>query len=95
VRLFENTGTICTELVKKIDYHGYKIVEVPVHHYFRAYGNSQFFTFRRVFHVGVSLIQLWWELVLKKWFKKLYGQDSSDLLVTNNASGRAEEKDKQ
>ena len=26
VKLFENTGTICTELVKKIDYHGYKII---------------------------------------------------------------------
>jgi len=95
VHLKSASGVICVEMTKKFQDAGFRFAEVPVHHYFRAYGNSQFFTFRRVFHVGVSLIQLWWELVLKKWFKKLYGQDSSDLLVTNNASGRAEEKDKQ
>ena len=26
---------------------GFRIVEVPVHHYHRAYGKSQFFNFRR------------------------------------------------
>src|SRR3989344_4566158 len=52
VKLFENTGTICTELVKKIDYHGFKIVEVPVHHFWRTSGKSQFFNFRRLYKTG-------------------------------------------
>jgi len=37
---------------------------VPVHHYHRAYGSSQFFNFRRVGRVGVDLIRLWVKLVL-------------------------------
>lgn len=66
VKLFENTGTICVELVKKIDYHGYKIVEVPVHHYWRTSGKSQFFNFKRLFKTGVNLLKLWWKLMIRK-----------------------------
>lgn len=66
VKLFENTGTICAELVKKIDYHGYKIVEVPVHHYWRTSGQSQFFNFQRLFKTGVNLFKLWWKLIVVK-----------------------------
>ncbi|OGG03293.1 glycosyl transferase [Candidatus Gottesmanbacteria bacterium RBG_16_37_8] len=66
VKLFENTGTICTELVKKIDYHGYKVVEVPVHHFWRTSGKSQFFNFKRLYHTGTNLLRLWWKLQIKK-----------------------------
>ncbi len=66
VKLFENTGTICTELVKKIDYHGYKIVEVPVHHYWRTSGKSQFFNFTRLYKTFVNLFKLWWKLMIRK-----------------------------
>lgn len=66
VKLFENTGTICVELVKKVDYHGYKIVEVPVHHYWRTSGKSQFFNFQRLFKTAVNLFKLWWKLMIKK-----------------------------
>ena len=65
VRLFENTGTICVELVKKIDYHGYKIAEVPVHHYWRTSGKSQFFNFGRLAKTGVNLLKLWWKLMVR------------------------------
>lgn len=65
VKLFENTGTICVELVKKIDYHGYKIAEVPVHHYWRTSGKSQFFNFKRLLATGVNLTKLWWKLMVK------------------------------
>jgi glycosyltransferase involved in cell wall biosynthesis len=68
VKLFENTGTICVELVKKIDYHGYKIAQVPVHHFFRTSGKSQFFNFGRLYKTGTNLVKLWWKLmVLKKY----------------------------
>ncbi|MGH7909043.1 MAG: glycosyltransferase family 2 protein [Thermodesulfobacteriota bacterium] len=93
VHLKSDSGVICVEMIKKFQDAGFKFAEVPVHHYFRAYGNSQFFTFRRVFNVGVSLIELWWELVLKKWFKNLFSHSSTDSLVNNNASGKATEKD--
>lgn len=68
VKLFENTGTICVELVKKIDREGYKIAEVPVHHYYRTSGKSQFFNFARLFATGTNLFKLWWKLMVEKEF---------------------------
>ena len=41
-------GVICVELMKKVQDHGFRIAEVPVHHFHRAYGKSQFFNFPRV-----------------------------------------------
>jgi len=66
VKLFENTGTICVELVKKIDYWGGQIVEVPVHHYWRTSGKSQFFNFKRLATTGINLLKLWWKLMVRK-----------------------------
>lgn len=66
VKLFENTGTICVELVKKVHVHGFPIVEVPVHHYFRTSGKSQFFNIKRLYHTGVNLGKLWWKLIVQK-----------------------------
>lgn len=66
VRLFEDTGTICVELVKKIDHFGYRIAEVPVHHYWRTSGKSQFFNFSRLSRTGTNLCKLWWKLMVKK-----------------------------
>ena len=60
------TGTITFEMVKKIQDAGYKIVEVPVHHWYRQYGQSQFFNFPRVARTLVALISWWWRLVVKK-----------------------------
>jgi len=70
VKLFENTGTICVELVKKIDCLGYAIAEVPVHHYWRTSGKSQFFNFRRLAETGVNLFKLWWKLMVKREYYK-------------------------
>lgn len=66
ITLRYDSGIICVELIKKIQDAGFKFAEVPVSHYFRAYGKSQFFNFKRVFKVGINIIQLWWELVVKK-----------------------------
>ena len=41
-----------------------RLTEVPVHHYHRAYGVSQFFNFRRVGRVGLDLLRLWIRLKL-------------------------------
>jgi glycosyltransferase involved in cell wall biosynthesis len=66
VMLFETTGTICTELVKKIDHFGFNIVEVPVHHFWRTSGKSQFFNMRRLAKTATNLGNLWWKLMIRK-----------------------------
>jgi glycosyltransferase involved in cell wall biosynthesis len=66
VDLESTSGTICLELVKKLQDAGYRFAEVPVHHYHRTYGQSQFFNFPRLWRTGVQLIQLWWKLVIRR-----------------------------
>lgn len=66
VKLESTTGTITFEMVKKIQDAGYRIVEVPVHHWYRQYGLSQFFNFPRVGRTLIALIGWWWRLVIKK-----------------------------
>ena len=64
VHLEKTSGVICLEMMKKIQDAGFRIVEVPVHHYHRAYGRSQFFNFRRIFKTGVDVLRLWFTLVI-------------------------------
>ena len=66
VQLESNTGTITFELVKKAQDAGYRFVEVPVHHFYRQYGESQFFNFSRVGATLVRMISWWWRLVVKQ-----------------------------
>jgi glycosyltransferase involved in cell wall biosynthesis len=64
IRLERDTGVICLEMMRKIQDAGFHIVEVPVHHYHRTHGRSQFFNFRRVFWTGVDVLKLWLQLVV-------------------------------
>lgn len=66
VRLEKNSGVICLEMMKKIQDAGFRIVEVPVHHYHRAHGQSQFFNFRRVIRTGIDVVKLWYALVVRQ-----------------------------
>jgi len=66
VALESTTGTITFEMVKKIQDAGYKIVEVPVRHWYRQYGQSQFFNFPRVARTLIALLGWWWRLAVKK-----------------------------
>jgi glycosyltransferase involved in cell wall biosynthesis len=59
-------GTICLELVKKLQDAGFRFAEVPVHHYHRTYGKSQFFNFKRLSRVLPHLAVLWWKLVVRR-----------------------------
>lgn len=70
IQLHSDTGVICVEMIKKITDNGFTFAEVPVHHYFRVSGKSQFFNFRRLFRVARDLIKLWWKLVVLKEAKK-------------------------
>jgi len=66
VRLEYNSGVICVEMIKKLQAAGFKFREAGVSHYFRAYGKSQFFNFRRIFGVGIDILKLWRQLVILK-----------------------------
>jgi len=66
IKLESETGSICLEMVKKFQDAGYVFKEVPVSHYHRQYGVSQFFNFKRIWRTGVHLTQLWVKLVLRK-----------------------------
>ncbi|PYR55706.1 MAG: glycosyltransferase family 2 protein [Acidobacteria bacterium] len=66
VRLDKNSGVICLEMMKKIQDAGFRIAEVPVHHYHRAYGKSQFFNFRRLYRTAVDVMKLWFALVVRR-----------------------------
>jgi len=63
VPLEKSSGVICLEMMKKITDAGFSIVEVPVHHYHRAHGKSQFFNFPRLARTAVDVFKLWRELV--------------------------------
>ena len=65
VQLEKNSGVICLEMMKKIQDAGFRISEVPVHHYHRAYGKSQFFNFRRLWRTAVDVAKLWYALVVR------------------------------
>ena len=64
ITLTSDSGVICCEMMTKITRGGFRIVEVPVHHYQRAHGKSQFFNFPRLWRVAVQLTGLWIRLVV-------------------------------
>ena len=66
INLEKTSGIICLEMMKKITDAQFRIVEVPVHHYHRAFGKSQFFNFRRLFKTGRDLLVLWYALVIRR-----------------------------
>ncbi|MBM3795038.1 MAG: glycosyltransferase family 2 protein [Acidobacteria bacterium] len=64
VYLTSTSGTICVELVRKIEMSGCGVCEVGVHHYPRLHGTSQFFRFRSLLKTLWQLIRLWTDVVL-------------------------------
>ena len=74
VRLDKSSGVICLEMMKKFHDAGFRVAEVPVHHFHRAYGRSQFFNFRRIFRTAIDVIRLWWSLVVRKDHLKARGE---------------------
>ena len=80
VHLEKNSGVICLEMMKKITDAGFRIAEVPVHHYHRAYGKSQFFNFRRLGRTAIDVFKLWVALVIRRDHQK-----AADPLSQTNA----------
>jgi glycosyltransferase involved in cell wall biosynthesis len=65
VTLEKDSGVICLEMMKKITDAGFRIAEVPVHHYHRTHGKSQFFNVPRLFKTAVDVASLWMQLVVR------------------------------
>ena len=65
VRLEKSSGVICLEMMKKIQDAGFHIAEVPVHHYHRTHGKSQFFNFPRISRTAIDVARLWFDLVVR------------------------------
>lgn len=66
VHLESNDGTLPLEMVKKFHDTGFVFAEVPVHHYHRVYGRSQFFNWCRLIRATYQIMRLWVKLVWKK-----------------------------
>jgi len=57
-----DSGSITVEMMTRIEQGGFRVREIPVHHYHRAYGQSQFFNFSRVARTLQELTVLWFKL---------------------------------
>ena len=65
VQLTATSGVICVEMMHSFEKVGARFVEVPVHHYFRPHGKSQFFRLPAITRSARQLGQLWVRLVRK------------------------------
>jgi glycosyltransferase involved in cell wall biosynthesis len=63
-QLTSTSGTICVELVRKLETSGYEVEEVGVHHLPRIHGRSQFFRLRSLAATFYQLLRLYWRLVV-------------------------------
>ena len=64
MQLSSTSGTICVELVRKLELSRHRVVEVGVHHYPRLHGRSQFFRFRSLATTMYQLMRLYVRLVI-------------------------------
>ena len=71
IQLSSTSGTICVELVKKIEMTGTRIVEISVTHRPRLYGRSQFFRLKSLATTLGQLLALHRQLVVKPWLLKM------------------------
>ncbi len=66
ITLESDSGTICVEMVKKFQDAGCEFIEIPVHHYRRPVGSSQFFRWPHLWRTAKQYVTLWWKLVVKQ-----------------------------
>ncbi len=58
-----DSGVICIEIIKKFQGRGCRMVEVPVHHYPRLNGRSQFFRLKHIRRMLFQLFAAWWKFM--------------------------------
>ena len=63
--LQSTSGIICVELMRNFRDAGARLVETPVHHYFRPHGKSQFFRVPAIARSARQLLGFWWVRVVR------------------------------
>jgi hypothetical protein len=63
ISLESRSGVICVEMAKKFEQAGFRMAEVPVSHYPRLHGRSEFFRIRHLVHTFRGLFKIWWTMV--------------------------------
>jgi glycosyltransferase involved in cell wall biosynthesis len=66
ITLTSTSGTICVELVRKLEQTGWEVEEAPVHHFDRLHGQSQFFRLRPLLATFGQLLRLWLRIVVSR-----------------------------
>ena len=64
ISLESRSGVICVEMAKKFERAGFRMVEIPVSHYPRLHGRSEFFRMRHLVYTFQGLLRVWWNLVV-------------------------------
>jgi glycosyltransferase involved in cell wall biosynthesis len=71
INLTSTSGTVCVELVKKVEQTGTRVVEVPVSHLPRLFGRSQFFRLQSLLTTLGQLLNLYGKVVLAPWLREI------------------------
>jgi glycosyltransferase involved in cell wall biosynthesis len=87
IALEKDSGVICLEMMKKVTDAGFRIAEVPVHHYHRTHGTSQFFNFRRIGRTAVDVLKLWYALVVRRTHLRQRPSSATDTTLLNGQPG--------
>jgi glycosyltransferase involved in cell wall biosynthesis len=66
ISLESTSGVICVEMAKKFELAGFQMAEIPVSHYPRLHGRSEFFRFRHVAQTLRGLFKVWWMLIISR-----------------------------
>ena len=66
ISLESRSGVICVEMAKKFEQAGFRMVEIPVSHYPRMHGRSEFFRLRHLAYTFKGLLKIWWSLVVSR-----------------------------
>ncbi len=66
ISLRHTSGVICVELVTKLERAGARFANVPVHHYERQHGRSQFFRWRHLIRTWANILRLWGDLHIRR-----------------------------
>lgn len=64
IKLESRSGVICVEMARKFDEAGFRMAEVPVSHYPRMHGRSEFFRIRHLVHTFRGLLRIWFKMMV-------------------------------
>lgn len=77
-------GSVCVELIHKLAAAGCRFADVPVPHYPRLSGRSQFFRPRPIANLAGSVVSMWFRLVLLPKILRSYNRKTEAQLATSD-----------